>query len=93
MHTPVKFSDIDKVLAEADRLVERISLMVSENVIETGQIEGEKRLKALESISTEMQDKISKEATPKDSSSYAEGFHEAYQDIVKAMKNLKELLN
>lgn len=40
-----------------------------------------------------MQAKMAQESESQQSGSYAEGFHEAYQEIVKAMKNLKELLN
>jgi len=67
--------------------------MVSEDVKETHQIEFEKRFKDLKTIRSEMQDKIAKQNESEKSSSYAKGFHEAYVEIVKAMKNLKELLN
>jgi hypothetical protein len=93
MSTSLKYQDIDKVLAEADDLVEKINSMVSEDVIETQQIEFEKRLKELEALRSDMKAKMADESGSEESSSYAEGFHEAYQEIVKAMKNLKDLLN
>ena len=93
MSTSLKYQDIDKVLAEADDLVEKINSMVSEDVLEAHQIEFEKRLKELEALRSDMKAKVANEGASEESSSYAEGFHEAYQEIVKAMKNLKELLN
>ncbi len=93
MRNSLKYQDIDKVLAEADDLVENINSMVSEDIIETHQIEFEKRLKELETIRSEMKAKVANKSESKERSSYAEGFHEAYQDIVAAMKNLKKLLN
>ncbi|MGD8943114.1 MAG: hypothetical protein PVJ37_07600 [Desulfobacterales bacterium] len=93
MSTSIKLDDIDKVLAEADELVEKINSMVSEDVIETQKIEFEKRLKELETIRSKMKAKFKDENGSAEISSYAEGFHEAYQEITKAMKDLKDLLN
>ena len=93
MDTSIKRDDIESVIAEADELVQRINSMVSEDVTETHQIEFEKRLKEIKNIRSKLQDKIAKQSESEENSSYAEGFHEAYQEIVKAMKNLKELLN
>ena len=93
MNTSIKHNDIDKVLAEADDLVQRVNSMVSADVKVIHQIEFEKRLKELKAIRSEMQEKIAEESPSKENISYAEGFHEAYQEIVIAMKNSKELLN
>jgi len=93
MGTSIKFQDTNTLLAEADELVQRLNSMVSEDVTKTHQIEFEKRLKEIKNIRSKMQDKIAKLSESEENSSYAEGFHEAYQEIVQAIKNLKELLN
>ena len=88
-----QIDQFDAVMAEADELVQHINSMVADDIKETHHIELEKRLKKLENLKSEMQDMLAKQGEPDKSSSYADGFHEAYQEIVKAMKNLKELLN
>ena len=88
-----QIDDFDAVMAEADELVQQINSMVAEDIKETHQIELEKHLKKLENLKSEMQEMSAKQGEPDKSSSYADGFHAAYQEIVKAMKNLKELLN
>lgn len=93
MSTPLKYQDIDKVLEEADDLVAKINSMVADDAIETHQIEFEKRIKKLEALRSDMKAKMDNDSAAEASSSSAEGFHEAYQAIVKAMKDLKELLN
>jgi uncharacterized FlaG/YvyC family protein len=52
----------------------------------------EQQAQSLKKLKSEVQDQIGKEGTP-ESSSYAEGMHEAIEDIVKAMKSLGSYLS
>ena len=83
--------NIEQLLAEADELVRQINSDVLEDMKEEHRLQFEKHAQNLEKIKSEVQEKIEKKGTSEISSS-ADGMHEAIQDIVKSMKDLKEYL-
>lgn len=93
MNASYKYDDIDSVLAEADELINKLESMVVDDIKEEHRIEFEKCCQQLKSSRSDVQKKITEADGEKVASSYAEGFHEAYKEIVKAMKDLKSLLN
>jgi hypothetical protein len=62
-----------------------------QDIKEEHRLQFEKHTQNLKKIKSEVQDKIEKKETSEISSS-AEGMHEAIQDIVKAMQDLKNYL-
>ena len=83
--------NIEQLLAEADELIRQINSDAIKDIEEEHRIQFEKQAQNLKKIKSEVQDKIEKKGTSEISSS-AEGVHEAIQDIVKAMQNLKNTL-
>jgi F0F1-type ATP synthase membrane subunit b/b' len=87
----LKSKNIDQLLAEADELIRQINSDAIKDMEEEHRIQFEKHAQNLKKIKSEVQGKIEKKGTSEISSG-AEGMHEAIQDIVKAMKGLKNYL-
>jgi Skp family chaperone for outer membrane proteins len=83
--------NIEQLLAEADELIRQINSDAIKDMEEEHRIQFEKHAQNLKKIKSEVQEKIEKKGTSKISSS-ADGMHEAIQDIVKSMKDLKNYL-
>jgi hypothetical protein len=83
--------NIDQLLAEADELIQQINSDAIKDMKEKYRIQFEKHAQNLKKIKSEVQGKIEKKGTSEISSS-ADGMHEAIQDIVKSMKDLKNYL-
>jgi hypothetical protein len=82
---------IEQLLAEADELIQQINSDVINDIEEEHRLQFEKHAQSLKKIKSEVQDKIEKKEISEISSG-AEGMHEAIQDIVKAMQDLKNYL-
>jgi len=83
--------NIEQLLAEADELIRQINSDAIRDMEEEHRIQFEKHAQNLKKIKSEVQEKIEKKGTSEISSS-ADGMHEAIQDIVKSMKDLKNYL-
>lgn len=79
--------DIERLLAEADELVQRINSDVLNEMEKEHRLQFEIHARNLERIKSEVQDGIDKKKASKTGSG-AEGIHEAILDIVKAMHEL-----
>ena len=84
--------NIEQLLAEADELIQQINSDVINDMQEAHRLQFEKHAQNLKKIKSEVQGKIEKKG-PAQISSGAEGMHEAIQDIVKAMRDLKKYLS
>ena len=91
MPNNVASKNIEQLLAEADELIQQINSDAIKDMQEEHLLQFEKHAQNLKKIKSEVQRKIEKKGTSEISSS-AEGMHEAIQDIVKAMKDLKNKL-
>ena len=87
MQATVVPQDIEKLLAEADELIQRINSNTIKDMEEEHRIQFEKHAQRLKRLRSEVQEKIDKQGTP-DSGTYGEGMHQAIEDIATAMKNL-----
>jgi hypothetical protein len=83
--------NIEQLLAEADELIQQINSDTLKDMEEEHRIQFEKHAQNFKKIKSEVQSKIEKKGTSEISSS-ADGMHEAIQDIVKSMKDLKNYL-
>jgi hypothetical protein len=83
--------NIEQLLAEADELIRQINSDAIKDIEEEHRIQFEKHAQNLKKIKSQVQEKIEKKGTSEISSS-ADGMHEAIQDIVKSMKDLKNYL-
>ena len=83
--------NIEQLLAEADELIQQINSDAIKDMQEEHLLQFEKHAQSLKKIKSEVKGKIKKKGTSEISSS-AEGMHEALQDIVKAMRELKNKL-
>jgi len=83
--------NIEQLLAEADDLIQQINSDAIKDMQEEHLLQFEKHAQNLKKIKSEVQRKIEKKGTSEINSS-AEGMHEAIQDIVKAMQDLKNKL-
>jgi hypothetical protein len=81
---------IEQLLAEADEIIRQINTDVIDDMQEEHRLQFEKHAQNLKKIKSKVQGKIEKKGTSEISSS-AEGMHEAIQDIVKAMQDLKNM--
>jgi len=79
--------NIEQLLAEADELIQQINSDAINDMQEEHRLQFEKHAQNLKKITSEVQGKIEKKTN-----SGAEGMHEAIQDIVKAMQELKNRL-
>jgi hypothetical protein len=91
MPNNVASKNIEQLLAEADELIQQINSDAIKDMQEEHLLQFEKHAQNLKKIKSEVQRKIEKKGTSEISSS-AEGMHEAIQDIVKAMQDLKNKL-
>jgi len=89
--TTLKSKSIEQLLAEADELVQKINSEFIEDLEEEHRLQFEKHAQRLLELKSEVKAKAEKEGTL-ETSSYAEGMHEAIVDIVKAMKDLASYL-
>jgi hypothetical protein len=87
----LKSKNIEQLLAEADELIQYFNSNAINDMEEEHRIRFEKHAQNLKKIKSEVHGKIEKKGTSEVSSS-ADGMHEAIQDIVKAMKGLKNNL-
>ncbi|MFC1881707.1 hypothetical protein ACFL2S_09465 [Thermodesulfobacteriota bacterium] len=87
MPNNVASKNIEQLLAEADELIQQINSDVINDMQEEHRLQFEKHAQNLKKIKSEVQGKIEKKAN-----SGADGMHEAIQDIVKAMQDLKNKL-
>ena len=92
MKLSITSKDIGTVLAEADELIENINLAVYRDAKEKQLIELEKRLQTLKTAKASMEEKIELEKGSEEISSYADGYHEAFEEITRAIKDLKKVL-
>jgi hypothetical protein len=83
--------NLEQLLAEADELIQQINPEAIKDMQEEHLLQFEKHAQNLKKIKSEVQGKINEKETSEISSS-AEGMHEAIQDIVKAMQDLKNKL-
>ena len=88
MPNNVASKNIEQLLAEADDLIQQINSDVIKDMEEEHLLQFEKNAQNLKKIKSEIQGKIQKKGTSEIGSG-AEGMHEAIQDIVKAMQDLK----
>jgi len=91
MPNNVASKNIEQLLAEADELIQQINSDAIKDMQEEHLLQFEKHAQNLKKIKSEVQSKIEKKGTSEISSS-ADGMHEAIQDIVKSMKDLKNYL-
>ena len=87
MSNNVESKNIEQLLAEADELIQQINSDAIKDMQEEHLLQFEKHAQNLKKIKSEVQGKIEK-----NTNSGAEGMHEAIQDIVKAMQDLKNKL-
>jgi hypothetical protein len=90
MQNNLESKNIEQLLAEADELIQQINSDAINDMQEEHRLHFEKHAQNLKKIKSEFQGKIEKKGTSEISSG-AEGMHEAIQDIVKAMQNLKSM--
>jgi hypothetical protein len=83
--------NIEQLLAEADELIQQINSDAIDDMQEEHRLQFEKHAQNFKKIKSEVQGKIEKKETSEISSS-AEGMHEALQDIVSAIQDLKKNL-
>jgi hypothetical protein len=91
MSNNVASKNIEQLLAEADELIQQINSDAIKDMQEQHLLQFEKHAQSLKKIKSEVKGKIKKKGTSEISSS-AEGMHEALQDIVRAMQDLKNNL-
>jgi hypothetical protein len=87
MSEKLESKNIEQLLAEADELIQQINSDAIKDMQEEHLLQFEKHAQNLKKIKSEVQGKIEKKTN-----SGAEGMHEAIQDIVKAMQDLKNKL-
>ncbi len=92
MQNTFKYEDIEKLLAEADELLQQINSEVIADMEEEQRTQLEEHVQSLKKLKSEVHDKIGNEGAT-ESSSYSEGMHEAMDDIAKAMKALAGYLS
>ena len=92
MSTNRSARDMERLLAEADELVQRINSDVLNEMEEEYRLQFEIHARNLERIKSEVQDGIDKKKASKTDFG-AEGIHEAILDIVKAMQELTKFLS
>jgi hypothetical protein len=92
MQKTFKHEDVEQILAEADELLRQIDPEIVEYMDEEQRTQLGQQAQSLKKLRSEVQDKIGKEGSP-EGSTYAEGMHEAIEDIVKAMKGLGSYLS
>jgi phage-related protein len=91
MRKNIEDKNIQQLLAEADELIEQINADALNDLEEEHRLEFEKYTQHLKKIKSEVQART-EQKEPSEIGSGAEGMHEAIQDIVKAMQNLKRYI-
>ena len=91
MTTELTPEDINKLLSEADELIKSIETEAVQDMQADRRIQFEKDAQELKRLRLEAQTRIEKEGRP-DSAKFGDGMHEAFEDIVKAMKDLGDYL-
>lgn len=92
METNAGPKDIHRLLAEADELIRKIDSDALKDLKEEHRLQAEIHTQHLKKVKSEVQSKIEKSEAYKMSHS-AEGMHEAFQEISKAMGQLKKYLS
>jgi vacuolar-type H+-ATPase subunit H len=92
MSKKIESHNIDKLLTEADELVQQINTDALNDMKEEHRLQFEKHAQNLEKIKSEVQGRIAKKEAS-DMGAGAKGMHEALLDIVKAMGELKSYLS
>ena len=87
----LELKNIEQLLAEADELIRQINSDAIKDMEEEHRIQFEKHAQNLKKIKSEVHGESGKKGTSEISSS-ADGMHEAIQDIVKSMNDLKNYL-
>jgi hypothetical protein len=88
----LKSKNIDKLLAEADELIQQINSDAIKDMEEAHRIQFEKHAQNLKKIKSEIHGESGNKGTSEIGSG-ADGIHEAIQDIVKAMRGLTKYLS
>ena len=88
MSNNAEHKNIEQLLAEAEELIQQINSEAINDMQEEHRLQFEKHSQNLKKIKSEIQGEIKKKGTSEIGAS-AEGMHEAIQDIVKAMRDLK----
>jgi wobble nucleotide-excising tRNase len=92
MSKNVESKSIDQLLAEADELVQQINTDTLKDLKEEHRLQVEIHAQHLKKIKSAVQDKIEKKGTSNIDHG-AEGMHEAFQEISKAIGELKKYLS
>ncbi|MDA8137593.1 MAG: hypothetical protein M0036_02965 [Desulfobacteraceae bacterium] len=92
MSTKTTSKNIEQLMAEADELIAKINSEALQDLQEEHRLEVEKHAQNLKRVKSEVQHEIAKSEAYKISHS-AEGIHEAFQEITKAMGQLKRYLS
>jgi hypothetical protein len=87
MPTTLESKSIEQLLAEADKLIQKINSETLEDLEDEHRLQFENHAQKLEELKSVVQVKAEDKGTIETFSS-AEGMHEAILDIVKAMKDL-----
>jgi len=91
MSSNLPTEDIERLMAEAEELVQRIGADVRNELEEELRLQFELHARNLEKIKSEVQDGTDKKKASKKGHG-ADGMHEAIQDIAKAMRQLAKYL-
>ena len=83
---------IDELLAEADELVQRINADALKDLKEEHRLQVEKHAQHLKMVKAEVLGQIEKKGTSNIDHG-AEGMHEAFKEISKAMAGLKKYIS
>ena len=86
MEKTFKHEDVEKILIEADELINKINSDAIKDMEEEHLIRFEAHAQSLKRLRSEVQEKIEKERIS-ENGTYSEGMHKAIDDIVTAMKN------
>ncbi len=92
MTTNLKLKNIKEILSEADELIRQINSDAIKDIEERHRLLIAKHAQHLKNVKSEVQTKLKEKEKFKLSDS-AEGMHEAFQDISKAMVQLKKYLS
>lgn len=84
-----KSKDMEQLMAEADDLIRQIDSEFIRDMEETRRLEFEKHAENLQKIKSEVHGKT-EDKDALETSSGAEGMHEAIQEIVKAFQGFKK---
>jgi hypothetical protein len=84
--------DIEKILAEADELLQKIDPEIIQYLEEERRLQLEQQVQSLKELKSGVHEEIGKEG-PLTSGTLSEGVHQAMDDIVKAMKALGTYLS